>query len=141
MQNNHNIHVGDIVYSEMPWSFNIIKVRVTAILPQGVQFDCLCSVNEAGEEIFKEYGSAGAKWDNVYLTAADAYKSIREKAKEQTQIYCDEIKTVEDLAKFPLEHCINGGEYADYDAIKAYKLRTKELLGFDLDAELLSSRS
>ncbi len=126
------VKVGHIVYSEMSWSHNIIRAKVTEIRPEGVMFDLQCTVNENGQSIDREYGSAGATWDNLYPTAKAAYEGRKAKNDAQVAKFCKEIATIEDLVKFPLTHCINGEEYTDWQAVKAYKIRAKELLGVDL---------
>ena len=42
------------------------------------------------------------------------------------------MKDLKDLLKFPLNHCLNGEEYTDYEAKAAYKQRVNELVGIDL---------
>ena len=44
----------------------------------------------------------------------------------------DEIKSVEDLLKFPFKHAFNAEEYSNYEAAEAYVIRAKELLGVEI---------
>ena len=51
------------------------------------------------------------------------------KSDELINKYKAEIKDMNDLLHFPLEHCFNGEEYTEYEAMEAYKIRANELTG------------
>ena len=51
---------------------------------------------------------------------------------EEKSKYCSKINTIEDLVKFPINHCLNGEEYTNNEAYQAYKIKVKELVGIDL---------
>lgn len=127
-----NIKVGDIVYSIESWTEHIISCCVTNIKPGGIEYKKLASVDRDGK-IYSSFGHAGAAWDNVFLSAKDAYTARENKRVLNTQRHLDSIKTVEDLISFPLYHCLNGEEYTDYDAVTAYKGKAKELLDIEIE--------
>lgn len=135
MIEKNNIKIGDIVYSVNSWTNNVVKAKVTEIREDGVLFEHLCFVNNNGNRIDKAYGSSGAYWDNIFVTAKEAYTYRNENNNRYVSQYLESIKTVADLVKFPFTHCINGGEYTDWNAVKAYKIRAKELLGINLEKE------
>ena len=70
--------------------------------------------------------------DHVFATKEEALEAHRIEVENQVKEYKEEIKTLEDLLRFPLDHCFRAEEYSDYEAIKAYKERVKELMGIDL---------
>lgn len=78
-------------------------------------------------------GTFGVSTEDVFSSAADAYDAIRKKHDELVQKYCDEIKTVEDLVNFPLEHCLIGEEYTEYEAVDAYKIMVQKLLNISVN--------
>lgn len=67
---------------------------------------------------------------------AETYDSLigllRQNYDNKIQEYYNEIETIEDLIRFPLHHCFNGEEYTDWQAVEAYKIRAKELVGVGL---------
>ena len=70
----------------------------------------------------------------IFKTKEDAVKSYEESTSKLVKKYKDEIKTLEDLVKFPLSHCIyGGGKYMDKGAREAYKIKAKEITGIDID--------
>jgi hypothetical protein len=67
------------------------------------------------------------------LTVEEIYVYIKEQHDIEVQKYCDEIKTVEDLLKFPFKYSFNAEEYTNYDAMEAYKIKAKELLNVNIE--------
>lgn len=72
------------------------------------------------ERVYKDgsttssFGNSATLLDNVFLTAKEAYESqnaMIEKHKEELR---DEITGLEDLLKFPLNHCLCGENYNEY---------------------------
>jgi len=47
---------------------------------------------------------------------------------EEADKYMSEINSLKDLLQFPLDHCINGGEYTDFAAKAAYCAKMKEFI-------------
>lgn len=134
MMTKDDVKVDDIVYSIEPWSGRIAKSQVTELFAEGVRFKNLSFVDKNGKYIDRNFGLAGAAWDNLYPTAEEAYKGQLAKDEAAFLAYCEQIETVEDLVRFALENDITGGEYSDYNARKAYISRAKEL-GFDVEME------
>lgn len=100
-----------------------------------------CKVTGYGEENGKEYykihsidncGDFGALPENIYLTRDAALRGAKKASEELVCKYKSEIKNLQDLLQFPLNHCFCGDEYTDWEAIEAYKIRVKELTGLVL---------
>lgn len=70
--------------------------------------------------------------DRVFATKEEALEAYKTEIENRVRRYKEEIKTLEDLLRFPLNHCFMGEEYTDYEAIRAYKERVKELMNIDL---------
>lgn len=68
----------------------------------------------------------------VFATKKEAHQANIQYITSQIEKYKAEIKDINDLIRFPLKYCFNGEEYTDYEAMKAYKIRAKELIGIDL---------
>lgn len=78
--------------------------------------------------------SFAATEECIFKTKEDAIKSYEESANKLIEKYRNEIKTLEDLIKFPLSHCIAcGEEYTEEEANEAYKIRAKEIIGIEID--------
>ena len=63
----------------------------------------------------------------LYLTEEDCIKAENLKRNKLVCEYKSSIKNINDLFKFPLEHPFGIEEYTNYEAIRAYKERAKEL--------------
>lgn len=77
------------------------------------------------------YGTFGATEDCIFDTKENAISAYKTAFKTKVKSYCKQIKTLEDLVKFPVSHCLDGAEYTDYPALEAYEIRAKEITGVD----------
>ena len=77
-------------------------------------------------------GTFGAAQDCVFLSKELALEAEKKRYNTLVKQYCSEINNLEDLIRFPLEHCFSG-EYTDYEARKAYRIRAKELTNIEMD--------
>jgi hypothetical protein len=89
------------------------------------------------ERVYKDgttassFGNSAALLDNVFLTAKEAYESqnaIIEKHKEELR---NGITGLEDLLKFPLNHCLCGEDY-DYYAREVYEDICQKILSGEI---------
>lgn len=79
------------------------------------------------------YGTFGATEDCLFATKEEAHKASVKKSSELVARYKAEIRNLDDLLHFPLNHCLsNGEEYTDYEAKRAYCIRANELTGVTL---------
>lgn len=85
-------------------------------------------VDTNGVPVLKIPGSFNAVGtDHLYPSADKAFLAMKEQSEKRIQHFCEEIKTIQDLIQFPLNHCIgHGEEYTDYDAQTAYKKRAAD---------------
>jgi hypothetical protein len=80
------------------------------------------------------FGTFTAAEECIFKTKEDAIKSYEESTNKLVKKYKEEIRTLEDLVKFPLSHCIyGGGKYMDKGAREVYKIKAKEITGIDID--------
>lgn len=131
------MQVGDIVYFYEYWSDSIEKGKIEELKNvnglKAAEVRNIGVVDSEGKTISNAYGTSTRYVENLYPSAASAYSVYFEKSIKQKRQYIEKIKTVRDLVDFPLNHCLCGDEYTDYDAKAAYKQRVKELLNIDLD--------
>jgi len=125
---NRKYKIGDVVYIRTTW----IPVEKAKIVDYYVPPDD----PQNKEPVYvvhsiDNHGTAYVTEDCIFRTKDEAIKTYELECEAQTKKYCDEIKTLEDLIRFPLEHCFCGEEYTDYEAIEAYKIRAKEIAGTD----------
>lgn len=79
------------------------------------------NIDSEGKEVRRIRGTSGVRLDQAFLTAKeanDAQEAEVEKHKEELR---SEITDVESLLKFPLDHCLNGDEYTDWQARAIYE--------------------
>lgn len=144
------MNIGDIVYYYENWSGSLVKAKIENIYQIGLyakrfntdiktkitedvaKLKNICTVNPDGEEMYIFSGSCDRRVVELYTSAESAYDAYCIKQNNRIKKYCSEINTIEDLAKFPINHCLNGEEYTDYEAYQAYKIKVKELVGIDL---------
>lgn len=65
--------------------------------------------------------------DCIFFTKEDAISAYKTAFNNEVKSYCQEIKTLEDLVKFPIDNCL-WGEDTDYPALEAYKIRAREIV-------------
>lgn len=130
--------IGGECYIIEAWTENIIKciIEDKHSDENGFIYSVrqVCKVDRTGRKVEKSYGGkADAYGKLLYKSAEEAYNSCQQKHIDIQKEYLGQIKTVEDLIRFPLDHCFCGEEYTDWDAVSAYEQRAKELLGIAFD--------
>jgi len=128
----NKINVNDTVYIYEHWSQGIIRASVVECLENAYEIKCKEFVDKQGNRISSSYGNMTVTINNIWKTVEEAFNEIEKRKLDEVSKYCDEIKTIEDLVLFPIRHCLNGEEYTNYEALKAYKKRAKELLNIDI---------
>lgn len=138
-ENNTKLKIGDIAYFQEFWSGAIEKCKIKEISEQDgnvlAEVKSIASVDRNGEKICDTYGTSTRLLDHLFATHQEAFADADRNFANIKSKYLNEIKDLEDLLRFPMEHCFNGEEYTEYEAIAAYKQRVKELVGIDLDKE------
>lgn len=128
---------GQVVYVYEIQPDSIVKAVIVDknIFNDGYSIRYQSIVDRDGNEIVDMVGDSCRESSGIWKSAADAYAARNKKHQEKIAAYKNEIKDMKTLILFPLDHCLNGKEYTDYDARIAYKERAKELFGLDLDKE------
>ena len=142
------MNIGDIVYYYEHWSDSIVKAKIENIYQTGIyskQFNSdsnttedvaklknICTVDYDGEQMYSFPGSCDRSMVELYTSAESAYDSYYISQSKKIKKYCSEINSIEDLVRFPINHCLNGEEYTNNAACQAYKIKAKELVGIDL---------
>lgn len=129
--------IGDIVFIDENQLYTVVQAEIIGIengdhVNDIIRLKCLNVVNRNGEIVCKTYGNTKRLQQNVYLTVNDVFTTIDAKSNERVKQYCEEIETVYDLLDFALNHCLSDDENPNQNAVTAYKIRAKEILGVDL---------
>lgn len=125
MRDNRKFADNEIVYVNS--TYNIAeKCNITKLLQKESK------INKAVYALHSldNLGSFAATEECIFKTKEDALKAYKESSNKLIEKYKNEIKTLEDLIKFPLSHCIAcGEEYTEEEAREAYEIRAKEIIG------------
>ena len=113
------VKIGQEVCYVEAWSDNIIEGTIQNII----------QVNDTPCCVLKEkYGTETRAIESLYPPVDACKKAMEEESKQLIAKYKAEIKTLEDLIRFPLNHNVGSAEeYTNYEAIAAYKERANEL--------------
>lgn len=142
------MNIGDIVYYYEHWSDSLVKAKIESIYQTGLyakhfgtdskitedvaKLKTICTVDYDGEEMYSFPGSCDRRMVELYTSVESAYDAYCIEQSKKIKKYCSEINTIEDLIRFPINHCLNGEEYTNNEAYQAYKIKAKELAGIDL---------
>lgn len=130
MININDIKIGQKVWFHEYWSQMIVWGRVTKI----TKFDNNEDGIEVRGEVYEKGSAPGTTTqplDNLYATKEEAIEAIRKSNQAQVDTYKKEITDIASLVAFPITHHFGMEEYTDYEAIRAYRERAKEL-GFEI---------
>lgn len=78
-------------------------------------------VRADGERAHEDHGTSGAKLENCFLTAKEAWEERDRRIEEHKEKLRGEITDLEALLKFPINHEIRYGEYCDWYAREVYE--------------------
>lgn len=79
------------------------------------------NIDSEGKEVRRIGGTSGVRLDKAFLTAKEANDAQKAEVEEHKDELRSEITDVESLLKFPLDHCLNGDEYTDWQARAVYE--------------------
>lgn len=91
-------------------------------LEDSIMFDYIYYGTYSDTTVFEE---------DIFNTAEEAFRQAEIDFDNETNAVKDEIKTLEDLLKFPLSYRF----CSDYRATDIYKEKVKEITGIDIDDE------
>lgn len=130
MININDIKIGQKVWYQEYWSQMIVWGKVTKI----TKFDNNEDGIEVTGEVYEKESAAGTitqPLNNLFATKHEAIEAIKKANQEWVDEYKKEITDIASLVAFPLSHTFYAEEYTDYEAIRAYRERAKEL-GFEI---------
>lgn len=130
MININDIKIGQKVWYQEYWSQMIVWGKVTKI----TKFDNNEDGIEVTGEVYEKGSAAGTTTqplNNLFATKHEAIEAIKKANQEWVDEYKKEITDIASLVAFPLSHTFYAEEYTDYEAIRAYRERAKEL-GFEI---------
>lgn len=79
------------------------------------------NINSEGKEVRTIGGTSGVRLDKAFLTAKEANDAQEAEVEKHKGELRSEITDVESLLKFPLNHCLIGDEYTDWQAKAVYE--------------------
>lgn len=127
MINMQKFKNGDTVYVNSIWNKEDECIITGYVEQESSTGECMYIVNSVTNGC-----TFGATDACVFATKKEAHQANIRNIEDKIKKYKAEIKDINDLIRFPLKYCFNGEEYTDYEAMKAYKIRAKELTGIDL---------
>lgn len=130
MININDIKIGQKVWYQEYWSQMIVWGKVTKI----TKFDNNEDGIEVTGEVYEEGSAVGTTTqplNNLFATKYEAIMAIKKANQKIVDDYKAEITDIASLVAFPLSHTFYAEEYTDYEAIKTYRERAKEL-GFEI---------
>lgn len=125
--------IDDTVYVYENWSGEIVKAVVSKKSKNGVYINYKYFVDNNGKELNRFTGSSYRNFNEIWDSVAEALNIKKERNNKIIQEYLKEIKNIEDLVKFPINHCFCGEEYTEEEAKAAYIIRVKELLNIQIN--------
>lgn len=124
---NNKFKNGDIVFVNSTWN-TAEKCEITGFVEKE---------SSTGRPVYTlhsldNYGEFGATEDCIFDTKKDAISAYKIAFETEVKSYCEQIRTLADLVRFPIDNCLCGEEYTDYPALEAYKIKAKEILNTTL---------
>lgn len=133
MEKENRFSVGQTVYAYENWAHRIVSATIVETDNKTYKIKYRAFVDPDGKETEPFQGTSYRADSDLWTTAKEAYETLQMQDERETQKYMTEIKTVKDLVLFPLDYCLNGEEYTNYNARRAYKQRAEELLGIEVN--------
>ena len=124
-----NVENGMTIYFYRDLDSYVIKGKVkdSSIRDMGnnIKFikkvDWEMNVDSEGKKVRTLGGTSGVRLDKAFLTAKDANDVQKAEVEKCKSEFRKEITDIESLLRFPLEHCLNGDEYTDWQARAVYE--------------------
>ena len=128
----NKLNLGDEIFVINPYGKYVYKGIVENIVNNDiyVKINSYFTNTEDKAEICNcEYMTSA---EFVYFSIEEAFGAIRNNNDKLFKKYCKEMNDAKSMIEFAAKHCINGEEYTDWNAARAYQVRAKELFGIDL---------
>lgn len=123
MKDTRKFKDGDIVFVNSTWH-TAEKCKVTSFAKKDSRINKPVYTLHS----FDFYNTFCATEDCIFNTKEDAISAYETEYENEVKSYCEQIKTLKDLVRFPIDNCLNGEEYTDYPALEAYKIRAREMI-------------
>ena len=110
-----------------------MKILVRDIADDGTaRIECITYVHEDGTPCGEAHGEYLRNVLTLFGTPEEIYANRAKESEKLIQEYMNDIQTVDDLIRFPLDHSFDPTvDYNEY-AIEAYKRKAKSLLGVNI---------
>lgn len=123
---NNKFKNGDVVFVNGTWN-TAEKCKITGFVEKE---------SSTGKPVYTlhsldNYGTFGATEDCIFDTKENAISAHKTAFKIKVKSYCEQIRTLSDLVRFPIDNCLCG-EDTDYAAFEAYTIKAKEILNTTL---------
>lgn len=131
MINIDDIKIGQKVWFKESWTERIVCGFVNEITKRSDNEDYIIEIKGKSYSEDSFIGTTHQSPDNLFATKEEAIVAAKKESQKRVDDYKAEIADIASLVAFPLSHTFYAEEYTDYEAIRAYKERAKEL-GFEI---------
>lgn len=131
MININDIKINQKVWFKESWTERIVCGFVNEITKCSDNEDYIIEIK--GKSCLEDsfIGTTHQSPDNLFATKEEAIAAVKKENQKRVDNYKAEITDIASLIAFPLSHTFGAEEYTDYEAIRAYKERAREL-GFKI---------
>lgn len=127
----NDIKIGQKVWFKEHWTERIVCGFVTKVERHLSNENYIVEINGSSHLKDSFLGTTHQSPNNLFTTEEEAIAAVEEENQKIVDDYKTEITDIASLVAFPLLHPFGAEEYTNYEAIRAYKERTKEL-GFEI---------
>ncbi len=131
MINVNDIKINQKVWLKEHWTERIVCGFVSEITKRSDNEDYIIEIKGKSYSEDSFIGTTHQLPNNLFVTKEEAIAVTKKANQKRVDNYKAEITDIASLVAFPLSHTFYAEEYTDYEAIKAYKERAKEL-GFKI---------
>lgn len=131
MINVNDIKINQKVWFKEHWTERIVCGFVSEITKRSDNEDYIIEIKGKSYSEDSFIGTTHQSPNNLFVTKEEAIAVTKKANQKRVDNYKAEITDIASLVAFPLSHTFYAEEYTDYEAIKAYKERAKEL-GFEI---------
>ena len=114
------------------YSNTVVLSKITDIMHDVIFAKHLHAVDRNGDYVREIHGRSGVLKNDIFETYEAAYAKLDNEENIAAKAYMDNIKSVEDLIRFPLIHDFGCEEQTDTAAITAYKTMAAKF-GFNVE--------
>lgn len=131
MININDIKINQKVWFKEHWTERIVCGFVSEITRHSDNNDHIIEIKGKSYLEGSFIGTTHQSPDNLFVTKEEAIAAAKKESQEWVDNYKAEITDIASLVAFSLSHTFYAEEYTDYESIRAYKERAREL-GFKI---------